>query len=106
MTLASFFHTYWEVGMMKAMANHRYENSEGGCGVSGAAKILHLVLVLAYLVYDASTIEAPGAGTTALIVLASLSEVFFIILECFVVIKADKIFPDFLAELESAKHQG
>ena len=67
MTLASFLFSAFGCWMLHL--NHS-NNEEQGC--TGMAKILGLVLALAYIIYNAAATEPPGVGTTALIVLAEV----------------------------------
>lgn len=44
-------------------------------------KILNIIVSLAYVVYDACAQDAPGTGSTVLVVLACLSEAFLLMIE-------------------------
>ena len=45
-------------------------------------KMLSILFSLAYVIYDASTQDAPGTGSLVLVVLACVGEVFLLVLEC------------------------
>ena len=45
-------------------------------------KMLSILISLAYVIYDASTQDAPGTGSLLLVVLACVGEVFLLFLEC------------------------
>ena len=62
-------------------------NSRRGGADGPKAKVLEILVQLAYVVYDAATQDPPGPGTTALIVVTCLAEVVLIFQECHTVYK-------------------
>jgi hypothetical protein len=62
-------------------------NSRRGGADGPKAKVLEILVQLAYVVYDAATQDPPGPGTTALIVVTCLAEVVLICQECRTVYK-------------------
>ena len=50
-------------------------------------KVLEILVSLAYVVYDAVTQDPPGTGTTALIVVTCLAEIFLIYQEYLTIYK-------------------
>ena len=82
MTLCSFPFIASEGGLLRDMTKNHHEKSDAKGGTDGPiVKVLEILVSLAYVVYDAVTQDPPGTGTTALIVVTCLAEIFLIIQE-------------------------
>ena len=67
------------LGWAQTNRNIHHEESDAKGGADGPiVKVLEILVSLAYVVYDAVTQDPPGTGTTALIVVTCLAEIFLI----------------------------
>ena len=74
--------------MTKDLHDHHQRNVDAKGGADGPiVKVLEILVSLAYVVYDAVTQDPPGTGTTALIVVTCLAEIFLIYQEYFTIYK-------------------
>ena len=70
------------------MTGYDHDKSDAKGGVDGPiVKVLEILVSLAYVVYDAVTQDPPVTGTTALIVVTCLAEIFLIYQEYLTIYK-------------------
>ena len=88
MTLCTFPFILTEGLALHQMAKDLHEKSDVKGGADGPiVKVLEILVSLAYVVYDAVTQDPPGTGTTALIVVTCLAEIFLIYQEFLTIYK-------------------
>ena len=88
MTLCSFPFMLMEGLALRGMTKLHHGESDAKGGADGPiVKVLEILVSLAYVVYDAVTQDPPGTGTTALIVVTCLAEIFLIYQEYLTIYK-------------------
>jgi hypothetical protein len=71
-------HPHGRFGIAWYTKYHHGESDAKGGADGPIVKVLEILVSLAYVVYDAVTQDPPGTGTTALIVVTCLAEIFLI----------------------------